>query len=334
MQSVTKLRYTHRPARRDDVEAAVELFNACSRHAFGRDHFTVNDIRSEWGTPGFDLASDTRLVFHRDQLVAYVEFWNLTAPYVRPGFWGRVHPEHRAQGVGNSLVEWAEERAAQSLPLAPADAQVTLGQSVWEEDRDAQALLIGREYTVARRFYRMKTVFNGAIPEPAWPGGITVRTFDPGRDLEPVVRAVDDAFHDHWGHVEGPVEQRLPLWRQWITTDAEFDPKLWFLAVEGDEIVGVSLCRRADSEDPNQGWVNTLGVRRPWRRRGIALALLHHSFRELRKRGRSGAGLGVDATSLTGANRVYARAGMSPERTSIALEKVLRPGVDLRRTSL
>lgn len=334
MQSVTKLRYTHRPARRDDVEAAVELLNACSRHTFGRDQFNANDVRTEWGTPGFSLESDTRLVFRGDQLVAYVDFWNLTAPHVRPMFWGRVHPAHTKRGIGSSLVDWAEERAAQSLPLAPADAQVTLGQSVWEEDREAQALLIGREYTVARRFYRMKTVFNRAIPEPAWPRGITVRTFDPDRDLEPVVRVVDDAFRDHWGYVEGPVEQRLPLWRHWITTDEEFDPKLWFLAVEGDEIVGVSLCRRADSEDPNQGWVNTLGVRKPWRRRGIALALLHHSFRELQKRGRTGAGLGVDATSLTGAHRVYARAGMSPERTTLALEKVLRPGVDLRRTSL
>lgn len=334
MQSVMKLGYTHRPARQDDVGVAVELFNACSRHMFGRDQSSVSDIRTEWGTPGFDLASDTQLVFHRDQLVAYAEFWNLTAPYVRPGFWGRVRPEHRGRGIGGALVEWAEERAQRSLPLAPAGAQVTLGQSVWEKDGAAQALLVGRGYAITRRFFRMKTVFNGAIPEPTWPEGVTVRTFDPERDLEPVVQAVDDAFRDHWGHVQAPVEQRLALWRQWITNDTEFDPKLWFIAVEGDEIVGVSLCRRADSEDPSQGWVNTLGVRKPWRRQGIALALLHHSFHELRQRGRTGAGLGVDATSLTGADRLYARAGMWPERTSMALEKVLRPGVELRRTTL
>jgi len=334
MQSVMKLGYTHRPARQDDVEAAVDLFNACSRHMFGRDHSSASHVRTEWGTPGFDLASDTQLVFHEDQLVAYAEFWNLTAPYVRPWFWGRVHPEHRGQGIGGALVDWAEERAQRSLSLAPADAQVMLGQSVEEEDREAQALLIGRGYAVSRRFFRMKTLFNGAIPEPTWPEGVTVRTFDPDRDLEPVVQVVDDAFHDHWGHVEGPLEQRLALWRQWIATDPEFDPNLWFLAVEGDEIVGVSLCRRADFEDPNQGSVGTLGVRKPWRRRGIAFALLHHSFRELRKRGRIGAVLGVDATSLTGADRLYARAGMWPERTVLTLEKVLRPGVDLRRTSL
>ena len=334
MQSVKKTRYALRPASWDDVVAAVELFNACSRHLFGRDQYGVNDIRTEWGTPGFDLASDTRLVFHEDQLVAYAEFWNLIAPYVRPMFWGRVHPEHRGRGIGGALVGWAEERAQQLLSLAPPEAQVALGQGVWEQDQEARALLAARGYAVARRFFRMKSVFNGAIPEPAWPEGISVRTFDPERDLEAVVRAVDDAFHDHWGHVEGPVEQRLPLWKQWIADDVEFDPKLWFLAVEGDEIVGISLCRRTDSEDPDLGWVNTLGVRRPWRRRGIALALLYHSFRELRQRGRVGVGLGVDATSLTGADRLYERAGMWPERVSVTMEKVLRPGVDLRRTSL
>ena len=334
MQSVRQARYTVRPAGRDDVEAAVALFNACSRHMFGRNQFNANDVRTEWGTPGFNLESDTRLVFHEDRLVGYVEFWNLTAPYVRPMFWGRVHPTHRGRGVGSALVNWAEARAQRSLALAPPEAQVTLGQGVWEQDQAAHALLRTHGYAVARRFLRMKTAFNGAIPEPAWPEGVTVRTFDPERDLEAVVRAVDDAFQDHWGHVPGPVEERLPLWRQWISGDAEFDPTLWFLAVEGDEIVGVSLCRQADSEDPDQGWVNTLGVRRPWRRRGIALALLHHSFRELRNRGRTGVGLGVDATSLTGADRVYARAGMWPERASLTMEKALRPGVDLRRTTL
>ncbi|MBC7220387.1 GNAT family N-acetyltransferase [Candidatus Bipolaricaulota bacterium] len=334
MQPVKKLGYTSRPARWDDVEAAVELFNACSQHMFRRNQSTVNEVRTEWGTPGFDLEADTQLVFHGDRLVGYVECWNPTAPYVRPMFWGRVHPTHRGRGVGSALVNWAEERAQRSLALAPPEAQVTLGQGVWEQDQAAHALLLAHGYTVARRFFRMKTAFNGAIPEPAWPEGITVRTFDPERDLEAVVRAVDDAFQDHWGHVPGPVEQRLPLWRQWISDDAEFDPTLWFLAVDRDEIVGVSLCRRTDAEDPDQGWVNTLGVRRPWRRRGIALALLYHSFRELRARGRTGVGLGVDATSLTGADRVYARAGMWPERVSMTMEKVLRPGVDLRRTAL
>ena len=78
------------------------------------------------------------------------------------------------------------------------------------------------------------------------------------------------------------------------------------------------------------GWVDTLGVRRPWRRQGLAEALLYHSFRELRRRGRTSVGLGVDASSLTGATRLYEKAGMRAIRKFTRYEKELRPGTDLK----
>jgi len=215
MRSLKKRGYTARPAVLDDVGAAVEMFNAWSRHMFGTDQQSLNDVRTEWRTPGFDLASDTQLVFCGTQLVGYVEFWNLSAPYDRPRFLGRVHPEHVGRGIGSALVDWAEERAGRSLPLAPVDAPVTLSQDVWEQDQAAQALLQARGYVVAGRGLRMRTVFNGIIPEPVWPTGIAIRTFDPEHDLEPLVRAVDDVGSDHWGDVQRPVNRvsSLHSWR-------------------------------------------------------------------------------------------------------------------------
>jgi ribosomal protein S18 acetylase RimI-like enzyme len=81
--------------------------------------------------------------------------------------------------------------------------------------------------------------------------------------------------------------------------------------------------------DPDLGYVNTLGVVRPWRRRGVALALLHHSFRELAERGKRRVALGVDGSSLTGAVRLYEKAGMHIARERVMFEKELRPGRDL-----
>jgi ribosomal protein S18 acetylase RimI-like enzyme len=75
-------------------------------------------------------------------------------------------------------------------------------------------------------------------------------------------------------------------------------------------------------------------VRRPWRRRGIALALLHHAFRELAARGKPRAGLGVDSESLTGATRLYERAGMRVVREGYEYERVVRDGRELRTVSL
>jgi ribosomal protein S18 acetylase RimI-like enzyme len=102
----------------------------------------------------------------------------------------------------------------------------------------------------------------------------------------------------------------------------------------GDEIAGVSLCRSSLPEDPLLGRVDELAVRRPWRRQGIALALLHHTFAEFKRRGMERVGLGVDTSSLTGAYRLFEKAGMDRFQTFNTYEKILRPGRDLGKRSL
>ncbi|NIO68281.1 MAG: GNAT family N-acetyltransferase [Anaerolineae bacterium] len=119
-----------------------------------------------------------------------------------------------------------------------------------------------------------------------------------------------------------------------MDNDPSFDQSLWFVAVDGEEIAGFSLCYSIVAEDPDMGEVATLGVRRPWRRQGLALALLHHSFGELYQRGKPKATLGVDAQSLTGATRLYEKAGMHVQRRYDSYEKELRPGKDLSTQSV
>ena len=140
-----------------------------------------------------------------------------------------------------------------------------------------------------------------------------------------------ESFKDHWGFVEGSFEEEYERWMHRIRNDEHFDPALWFLAMDGDEIAGMSLCWRSAFDDPDMGWVGTLGVRRPWRRRGLGLALLQHSFGEFYRRGKPRAGLGVDAQNLTGAMRLYTKAGMhsDPRHQHSSYEKELRPGVEL-----
>jgi ribosomal protein S18 acetylase RimI-like enzyme len=102
----------------------------------------------------------------------------------------------------------------------------------------------------------------------------------------------------------------------------------------GEKVVGVSLCQPKTAEDPDMGYVMSLGVRRPWRRQGVALALLHHSFDEFYRRDKFKVALDVDAESLTGATRLYERAGMREQRRSAIYEKELRAGADLSTQSL
>jgi mycothiol synthase len=98
----------------------------------------------------------------------------------------------------------------------------------------------------------------------------------------------------------------------------DFDPALWTVARDSEEVAGVIRC------DPRRwggGWVGVLGVRRPWRRRGLGLALLQRSFGTFFDRGERRVALGVDAENPSGATRLYERAGMHVEAEHLTWEK-------------
>ena len=156
-----------------------------------------------------------------------------------------------------------------------------------------------------------------------------MRSFDPEADLEAVFRAEDEAFRDHWGYVEQPFKKKFPEWKHLTLSKPNFDPGLWFLAMDGAEIAGLARCVASTTQDPDMGWVQVLGVRRPWRRQGIGLALLRHSFLTFHQIGKARGGLGVDASNLTGATRLYENAGMFITRANTSFEYQLRPGEEL-----
>jgi mycothiol synthase len=195
---------------------------------------------------------------------------------------------------------------ALSVELATREASVRVFLSSVDE---LGRFVEQRGYKPFRHSFRMQIEFDAELPTPVWPEGLAVRTFVPGEDDEAVYEASDAAFVDHFEHARQPYES----WRGWVFGES-FDPSLWFLAVDGEEIAGVSLCRGEGGADGELGWVNTLGVRPAWRRRGLGRALLLHSFAEFRARGKRGAGLGVDALNPTGAVGLYEGAGMHVAR--------------------
>jgi GNAT superfamily N-acetyltransferase len=151
-----------------------------------------------------------------------------------------------------------------------------------------------------------------------------------------VVRAIQESFQDHFGYVVRPFDEELELLRHEINDLPNFDQRLWFLAIDGEEIAGIALCFPCAWDDPDVGWVGTLGVRRPWRRRGLGEALLRHAFLEFRKLGKRRAGLAVDSQNLTGATRLYEKVGLRsvPSRQYDLYEKELRTGKELSVISL
>ncbi len=328
--------FTVRGAQIEDVEPVVRLFNAWSQAALQKDEFTeTQSVRTEWVSPGFDPSQDIRLVFAPDgEMAGYIEVWTTSNPPIHPWIWGRVHPKYENMGIGTSMLRWGEERALQALERVPEGLRFALRVGVDRRAEKSRRLFEDLGYTYIRSSYRMMIELEGPVPEPIWPAGITVRTFNRQTDAEAVYRADVDSFRDHFGVLEQPFEEGFELFKHFELDYEDFDPTLSFLAMDGDEIAGINICRAYSHDDPNLGWVNTLGVRRPWRKRGIGLALLRHSFNEFYRRGKRKVGLSVDAQNLTGALRLYENAGMHVYSAFFLYEKELRAGAEISVQSL
>ena len=311
--------YSYRPPTDDDIPAIIGVMNAFDISFLGHsDDYEPDEVRDDWSH--LNPQTDAWVFFAPDgQMAGYGTESNLG--YGKLQLDGYVHPEHRGKGIGSAIIALGEARAATQIEQQPEGARVILYNSVLIEDTAAHALLEVRGYRLARTHWRMGIEMDAPPPEPVWPAGITVRTAIPGQDERPVFDAIEEAFQDHWGHTPREFDE----WVRRHASRATFDPSLWFLAMSGDEIAGVAVNRMRQTG----GWVGTLGVRRPWRKHGLGLALLYQSFGAFFQRGVKSVGLGVDAQSLTGATRLYERAGMRPIMRIATFARELRPGKDL-----
>ena len=320
----------------EDYKIAFDLFNIHSQHMNGCDDLVDPEfLRRDWLNAGFSPESDIRLVFSPDNtLVGLAECWTTQEPPVHPWIFGCVHPGHWGQGIGSHLLTWAEDHARLALEKCAPELRVAPRTGAEAHNQNAMALFESLGWKPIRSFYRMVTDLNSPPAVPTFPEGITVRTYDPETELEAVYRTFVDTFKDHFGFVTPPFEKGLADFKHNLIDEPGYDPRFWFVAMDGNEIVGICLCRREDPEDVKSGWVNELGVRRDWRKRGLGYALLKHAFAAFYTDGKKRAGLGVDASSLTGALRLYERAGMHVLRQFNQFEKEFRPGRELAVVSL
>ncbi|MBC8171919.1 MAG: GNAT family N-acetyltransferase [Anaerolineae bacterium] len=311
-----------------DAPAVLSIMNACAVAVVGHSDDSLDDVLSKWGTPGLNLETDVCVISTPDgRLLAYAiveDFFNPASPeidvYIHPDFW-----HDQTDSLDGSLMSWAQERSREAIAKAPADARVAMQAYTYSKDSYYKTILERAGMAIIRHAFRMKIDLDKQTPDPVWPDGIILRTFQAGEDKRPVLEAVRGSFQDHWGYVESPFDEHYERWEHhW---EDHFDPSLWFLAMDGDQIAAVCLCQPQQGDDESLGWVSTLGVTRPYRRQGLGLALLHHAFEEFRRRGKTSVGLGVDASSLTGATKLYEKAGMYIDERIDLYEKELRPGI-------
>lgn len=278
--------FTIRAAGMSDLQAVTDLFNEHSRSFHGVAEVTPEEIRQFWDAPDIDPEQDAVLAELADgSLLAYGDI----------GDWGGAI--------------WLDVRGFDDEAQHAIIARL-------EEDAALRRLYEERGYRLVRHSFRMEADLAELPPEPPLPAGVVIRTMRDGEE-ERVYEAHQETFEDVWMHTRDPYEE----WTHWFLKDPSFDPSLWFVAEADGDVAGVAICRPREAR-PGVGWVRVLGVRRPYRQRGIGEALLRRAFAEFARRGFERVGLGVDAESATGAVALYERAGMRVATTNLQYEKV------------
>ncbi|MHB8596126.1 MAG: GNAT family N-acetyltransferase [Ktedonobacteraceae bacterium] len=317
--------FTVRPPTMDDVKTTTALIRLCDIAEYGDSVATESNTAAAWREITETLKDAALLVFTLDgQLVGYSRARNVAD--VKFYVFIRVHPDFAQIGIQAYLLHRMEDFVRQCASTIPEGTRIAMEAWIGDANLLMRGLFEQHGFSIVRSTWRMEIEMEQTPPEPLLPQGILIRPFVPGQDERATFAANDEAFRDHWGHVPGNYNE----WLRWAIEREDFDPTLYFLACDNDQIAGVSLCL----QKPAPGWVDDLSVRRPWRHRGVGMALLQHTFREFYLRGIYNVALDVDSQNLTGATRLYQRAGMHIARRYNTYEKEIRPGVELSTQTL
>lgn len=311
-----------KPLTRADTPAWAELLAACEKVDQVGENYDADDLAEEFDDPERDAARDFAGIWRDGQLVgaAAVHPRHEATDVHRVVVEGETHPTHRGTGIGTALLDWglvrAREAHGERFPDVPGEVLAYGG-----IDNDAKRdLLASAGFTPQRWFATMERDL--AAPVAAWelPGDLDVLGYD---DSEPeaVRDAHNEAFRDHWGSTPRSASE----WKLHVDDTKNFRPAMSRVAVDRAQpgvVAGYVIMYEYDADTEATGvreaYVGTVGVRRAWRQRGLASALLGAVLEASQQDGYQCAALDVDSDSPTGAFRVYERLGFEVTKRSIA----------------
>ena len=278
--------HTIRAPRDEDAEGVLAVMRARDVADIGHPDFTIDDLRSDWATPGVDLSRDAWVVQDAGGTVVG------TGQLLGDDALVYVHPDACGAGIGSSLRSLAEERARER-------GTAVLRQFVPVANEGARALLLDAGYWPAQLYLRMIIDLADAPPRS---GDVPIRAFERDRD-EAAVHAL---LQQCLGETEGYVAETLETWRAQRIAKRGWDPNLWLVLEDGEGIAGAAL---GETWEGGVGYVAQLAVAPRARRRGYGRELLLALFEAFRATGLRASELSVHGTNR-GAARLYESAGM------------------------
>lgn len=303
-----------RPFRAPDDYAAIAAIGNAGRMADGGEWIvTADEVRLEYEhLEHFDPAQDVILAELDGEPAGYaqVEWWQEADGPFRYGIYLNVFPKYRGLGIRRALRHWAEGHHRETAMGQPAGVEKTYSIFAPDEATDWIAQLTAEGYQPVRYFFKMSRPLSGPLPDFPMPDGLELRPVTPAH-YRLIWDASIEAFRDHWGFSEMPDD----YFDWWVKDPMTFQPELWQVAWDIEQNVVAGQIQTFINANENEqfgrlrGYTETISVRRPYRRRGLAHAMLSESLRVLRAQGMEEAALNVDTQNLSGATRIYEECG-------------------------
>jgi mycothiol synthase len=237
------------------------------------------------------------------------------------GFPFNIHPDHRSLELNRHLLQWVHQRCKEVAYETQGVGRPIMRAMSRNVDQDLVLIdaLEKEGFQPVRFLYRMQRDLSEPIQIPPLPAGLEVRPV-PETLYGAAVKAIDEAFQGEWGHA--PITQEAL--QNWLISP-QFQPALWQVAWDGDEIAA-GVYNYVDEEANKQfdilrGWTDPIFTRRPWRKRGLARALLMRSLQMFKDMGMTEAALGVDTQNPNSALKLYESCGFKMEYRSVVYEK-------------
>jgi mycothiol synthase len=294
----------------EDYPGMVTANQATRDHAGSLELITVDSMTRDYAhLVNCDPHDDFLIVELDGTIVGYArtEWRELTAGGRQFTTIGLLVPEQRGRGIGGAMLDWAEGRLAQVAASLPPDPRSLMRVWNWDTDVHATELYEERGWTLDGRGYEMVRPTLDDIPTVLLPDGFEVRPIG-AADRRRVWDATMDAFRDHRAEEEWTEED----WRR-DEADPFQDPTLWAVAFAGADIAA-GVYGRIDPDENlhhgvQRGYIDGVWTRKPYRRRGLARALLAQVLVILRDRGMTSAYLGVDGINPNQAMHLYESLG-------------------------
>jgi ribosomal protein S18 acetylase RimI-like enzyme len=234
-----------------------------------------------------------------------------------------LQPEWRYKGIRRAMLRFNERRLREIAASHPQDGERWFEAWASESEEHWVSMLVDAGYRAVRHGFEMARPDLEEIPDLPLPAGLEVRPALADH-YRTIFDAAKEAFRDSWEYSDDWwTDEEFESWQQ----ESTFQPELWQVAWDDGQVAGMVLnfIRHDENEEYNRkrGYTETICVRRPWRQRGLARALIARSFEVIKRQGMTEAALGVDAENPNGALRLYEGMGFRPMKRDSLYRKLM-----------